>query len=142
MKTKLENAKNELIAWLNDECPACFPPLEPYITSDLSHDFAEKLRERLDNIVILRGKIAESLDKQEPDKLSAEAEIRKFIVKWGQEGMYDKVFEADVLKLIASQHKEKPEITDEEIKDFCKQFKPKSQQANLRYALQWLRDKK
>ena len=58
MKTELENAKMELIAWLNDECPSCFPPMEPCITADLSHDFAEKLRERLDNIIILKGELA------------------------------------------------------------------------------------
>jgi len=56
---KLNEAKMELIAWLNDECPACFPPLEPYTTADLSHDFAEKLRERLDNIIILKGQLYE-----------------------------------------------------------------------------------
>jgi hypothetical protein len=60
MKTELENAKIELITWLNDECPKVFAPLESYTTDDLSHDFAEKLRERLDNIIILKGRIAEN----------------------------------------------------------------------------------
>ena len=40
----------ELIEWLNDECPAVSPPLEPYTTADLSHDFAEKLRTKLDDL--------------------------------------------------------------------------------------------
>lgn len=40
----------ELIEWLNDECPAVLPPLEPYTTADLSHDFAEILRSKLDDL--------------------------------------------------------------------------------------------
>ena len=40
----------ELIDWLNDECPAVCPPLEPYTTADLSHDFAEILRTKLDDL--------------------------------------------------------------------------------------------
>jgi len=40
----------ELIEWLNDECPAVCPPLEPYTTADLSHDFAEILRSKLDDL--------------------------------------------------------------------------------------------
>ena len=40
----------ELIEWLNDECPAVSPPLEPYTTADLSHDFAEILRSKLDDL--------------------------------------------------------------------------------------------
>ena len=63
MKTtqeKLNEAKNELIAWLNDECPKCFPPLEPYTTFDLTHDFCNGLRNRLDNIIILKGELYES----------------------------------------------------------------------------------
>lgn len=66
MKDKIEekqkeirDAKIELIAWLNDECPPCFPPLESYTMADLSHDFAEKLRERLDNIIILKDQLSE-----------------------------------------------------------------------------------
>ena len=40
----------ELIDWLDNECPAVCPPLEPYTTADLSHDFAEKLRTKLDDL--------------------------------------------------------------------------------------------
>ena len=40
----------ELIEWLNDECPTVSPPLEPYTTADLSHDFAEILRSRLNDL--------------------------------------------------------------------------------------------
>lgn len=40
----------ELIEWLNNECPAVFPPLEPYTTADLSHDFAEILRSKLNDL--------------------------------------------------------------------------------------------
>ena len=40
----------ELIEWLNDECPAVSPPLEPYTTADLSHDFAEILRSKLNDL--------------------------------------------------------------------------------------------
>jgi hypothetical protein len=40
----------ELIEWLNSECPNVTPPLEPYTTADLSHDFAEKLRDKLNDL--------------------------------------------------------------------------------------------
>jgi len=40
----------ELIDWLDNECPKITPPLEPYTTADLSHDFAEKLRSKLDDL--------------------------------------------------------------------------------------------
>lgn len=40
----------ELIEWLSDECPTVCPPLEPYTTADLSHDFAEILRTKLDDL--------------------------------------------------------------------------------------------
>ena len=40
----------ELVDWLDSECPAVCPPLEPYTTADLSHDFAEKLRSKLDDL--------------------------------------------------------------------------------------------
>jgi len=40
----------ELIEWLDYECPNVEPPFEPYETADLIHDFAEKLREKLNNI--------------------------------------------------------------------------------------------
>ena len=40
----------ELIDWLDNECPAVCPPLEPYTTADLSHDFAEILRSKLDDL--------------------------------------------------------------------------------------------
>ena len=68
---ELHNAKNELIAWLNDECPLCLPPLEPYTTFDLSHDFADLLRSRLNNITILRGQLSElaPLETDEKDEL-------------------------------------------------------------------------
>ena len=39
-----------LIDWLDNECPKITPPLEPYTTADLSHDFAEKLRSKLDDL--------------------------------------------------------------------------------------------
>ncbi len=35
---------------------------------------------------------------------------------------------------------QKHHVTDEEIREYCKQFKPKSQQPNLRMAIQWIRD--
>jgi hypothetical protein len=43
-------ALEELVEWLDSECPKVVPPLEPYTTADLSHDFAEKLRTRLDEL--------------------------------------------------------------------------------------------
>jgi len=65
---KLSDLKNELIAWLNDECPKTFPPLEPYTTADLSHDFADLLRIRLDEITITRGELA-ALKEAQPTEL-------------------------------------------------------------------------
>jgi hypothetical protein len=63
MKEKLlkqiDGKKDELIAWLNEECPGCFPPLEPYTTFDLSHDFCDLLRNRLDDIFYLESQLAE-----------------------------------------------------------------------------------
>ena len=78
MKTKekeLIDLKNELVACLNDECPKCFPPLEPYTTADLSHSFAESLRIRLDEITIKRGELSalesqpeQSQEGEQPEK--------------------------------------------------------------------------
>ena len=104
MKTKeLENAKNELIAWLNDECPSCFPPLEPYTTADLSHDFADKLRERLDNIIILRGKMAESADISEGEKEKQRFKVERVV--------------SDREKIMA-----KYNINEDMVDDYMKQF--------------------
>ena len=58
MEKKLYEQMTELVNWLNDECPAVAPPLEPYTTADLSHYFAEGLRIRLDEIDILRSAMA------------------------------------------------------------------------------------
>lgn len=60
MKTKEQVLKqniNELIEWLNQECPAVAPPLEPYTNYDLSHDFCEGLRVRLDYIQSLHTEL-------------------------------------------------------------------------------------
>jgi DNA-directed RNA polymerase subunit RPC12/RpoP len=46
----LKDLTSELISWLDSECPAVAPPLEPYDNSDLSHNFCELLRIRLDEI--------------------------------------------------------------------------------------------
>jgi len=50
MTTK-EELINRLINWLDEECPNVAPPLEPYSTLDLSHDFAGILRSKLDKIL-------------------------------------------------------------------------------------------
>jgi len=50
LESKQIEKYKELIDWLNDECPAVSPPLEPYTTADLSHDFAEILRSKLDDL--------------------------------------------------------------------------------------------
>jgi hypothetical protein len=47
----------DLIEWLNSECPNVAPPLEPYTTADLSHDFAEKLRDKLNELSELKSKL-------------------------------------------------------------------------------------
>jgi len=61
MEKKLYEQMTELVNWLNDECPAVAPPIEPYTTTDLSHNFAEGLRIRLDEIDILRSALANKL---------------------------------------------------------------------------------
>jgi hypothetical protein len=76
MKTKLNDLKNELIAWLNDECPACFPPLTPYTTADLSHGFTEGLRIRLDEITICRGRILEQTEVAMEETYKKELQVK------------------------------------------------------------------
>lgn len=46
-----------LATWLDNECPAVAPPLEPYDNSDLSHNFTSHLRSRLDKIKELKNKV-------------------------------------------------------------------------------------
>lgn len=53
----LKDLTAELIIWLDSECPAVAPPLEPYDNSDLSHNFCELLRIRLDEINRLRSQV-------------------------------------------------------------------------------------
>lgn len=55
--TELFEQLTSLATWLDNECPAVVPPLEPYDNSDLSHDFTSQLRERLDEIKKLREKV-------------------------------------------------------------------------------------
>lgn len=55
--TELFEHLTSLATWLDNECPAVMPPLEPYDNSDLSHDFTSQLRSRLDEIKKLRGKV-------------------------------------------------------------------------------------
>lgn len=52
-----EEIMDELIQWLNSECPSVAPPLEPYDNSDLSHNFCECLRIKLDAIKSLTSQI-------------------------------------------------------------------------------------
>jgi hypothetical protein len=75
IEKQLADAKNELIAWLNDECPSCFPPLEPYTTADLSHGFAEGLRQRLDGIIILRGKLSEAIESDKSEEYASQSSV-------------------------------------------------------------------
>ena len=58
-KDKLIEAYRELRNWLDSECPAIAPPLELYDTSDLSHNFCELLRIRLDEIAKLESEPSE-----------------------------------------------------------------------------------
>ena len=47
-RDELIKAQDELIEWLDQECPSVAPPLEPYTNYDLTHDFCDGLRIRLD----------------------------------------------------------------------------------------------
>jgi hypothetical protein len=60
MEQSLTELFDELLAletWLDNECPAVAPPLEPYDNSDLSHNFTSDLRSRLDRIKELKSKV-------------------------------------------------------------------------------------
>ena len=60
MEQSLTELFDELLAlatWLDNECPAVAPPLEPYDNSDLSHNFTSHLRSRLDRIKELKSKV-------------------------------------------------------------------------------------
>lgn len=61
----------ELVNWLNEQCPSVATPLEPYDNSDLSHNFTELLRIRLDEIDRLRKDYT-------PAKASAEEIGKKY----------------------------------------------------------------
>jgi hypothetical protein len=73
MKDKLIEKYKELVDWLDSECPTCLPPLEPFTTFDLSHNFAENLRDRLDELFQFELEI----EKEQSQRLSA----REFILK-------------------------------------------------------------
>lgn len=67
MKT-LKDLTAELIIWLDSECPAVAPPLEPYDNSDLSHNFCELLRIRLDEIFrVKQSELSRLKDEGEPE---------------------------------------------------------------------------
>jgi len=53
----------ELVNWLDTECPKVVPPLEPYTTADLSSNFVELLRIRLDEIDLIRTKLIKQNEK-------------------------------------------------------------------------------
>ena len=55
--TELFDRLLSLATWLDNECPAVMPPLEPYDNSDLSHNFTSQLRSRLDEIKKLKEKV-------------------------------------------------------------------------------------
>ena len=54
-RDELIEARDELIEWLNQECPLVAPPLEPYTNYDLTHNFCDGLRIRLDKIEQLKA---------------------------------------------------------------------------------------
>jgi len=56
-RDELIEAQDELIEWLNQECPLVAPPLEPYTNYDLTHNFCDGLRIRLDKIEQLKSEI-------------------------------------------------------------------------------------
>jgi len=56
-RDELIKAQDELIEWLDQECPSVAPPLEPYTNYDLTHDFCDSLRMRLDKIEQLKKEI-------------------------------------------------------------------------------------
>jgi hypothetical protein len=68
-------ALEELVEWLDSECPKVAPPLEPYTTADFSHDFAEKLRTRLDDIC------------SEPESVEPDKTAEEILSKWMDKDM-------------------------------------------------------
>jgi len=56
-RDKLTKVQEELIEWLDQECPSVAPPLEPYTNYDLTHDFCDGLRIRLDKIEQLKKQL-------------------------------------------------------------------------------------
>lgn len=78
MKTTEQQLKDqlfELINWLEKECPSVAPPLEPYDNSDLSHNFTELLRIRLDEIYILRERWIAQLKEREGKTVRHKIEV-------------------------------------------------------------------
>ncbi len=78
---------------------------------------------------------------KEPETKTAEEMLNEFVINGV--GVYEGiqlVTKDRALKILHKYAGQVRKITDEEIKDYCKQFKPKSQQVNLRVALAWMRD--
>jgi len=57
-RDEIIKVQDELVEWLNQECPAVVPPLEPYNNYDLTHTFCDSLRMRLDKIEQLKSEIS------------------------------------------------------------------------------------
>lgn len=116
----LKDLTAELIIWLDSECPAVAPPLEPYDNSDLSHNFCELLRIRLDEINRLRSQV-----EQEPPKgkvlspeeiLSQLTDIPVYRIKADDKGEY--ITKSGAIKAMKEYHSQFGKVSDEESKGY------------------------
>ena len=109
MKT-LKDLTAELIIWLDSECPAVAPPLEPYDNSDLSHNFCELLRIRLDEINRLRSQV-----EQESGQILSPEEFLK--LKNHNDNYYSPT--AYVVRMMKEYHSQFGKVSDEMIEKFA-----------------------
>jgi len=112
---ELKEAHRELIKWLNTECPAVALPLEPYTTADLSHNFCEGLRNRLDNISALESEQQES---QIPVSNEAWYGIKNEFIAWDNEG-HSNASQRQILDWFESKLSPAKVLTDEEIEKWA-----------------------
>ena len=117
MTTK-EELINRLINWLDEECPNVAPPLEPYSTLDLSHDFAGILRSKLDKILATQP--------QEPQEAEEVAQwvINNRYPKSELEKVSDKEMYEYIVKELGQYHASKV-ISDEEIYEHIREVRMK-----------------
>jgi hypothetical protein len=88
----------ELVGWLNQECPSVAPPLEPYRNYDLTHTFCESLRFRLDSLAALKQQVGQE---EKTDEARLKKELIKFCKHIDTEcGFTDAILEEMVLKYL------------------------------------------